>query len=97
VKHRVNAWSPTAENRKNLIYKNGKWSGVPEPGDVITIFYPRMGRIGHAGFYDHTISDVYTGAVEANVTSSDLESNDGGGVSRMRRMTRSLNSISRWH
>lgn len=90
----ITAWSPSAENKKNIIYKNGKFKREPLPGDVGTLYYQSLGRIGHAFFYYKRHNDKMYKSVEGNTNGEG--SRDGDGVYIRIRAFRATNSISNW-
>lgn len=94
IPNSVTAWSPTAENRKHLIFKGRELFDEPIPGDVVTFFYPNLGRIGHTGFYNKRISEVTYESVEGNTNGAG--SREGNGVYKKYRPFNSTYSISRW-
>lgn len=94
IPNRVTAWSPTAENSKNIVFKLREFKKEPKPGDVITFYYSNLGRIGHAGFYNKRISDVTYESVEGNTNGAG--SREGNGVYKKYRAFNATNSISRW-
>jgi len=94
-KNTITAWSPTAHNRKALIYTNGKFVGTPEPGHVFTIYYPKKKRIGHTGFFDGWASKNITQTVEGNTNGK--KSREGDGVYVILRPINTIHSISSWY
>jgi hypothetical protein len=94
IKHTVNAWSPTSENRRNFVYRNQSFFKQPLPGDVFTIFYPRLKRIGHTGFYHANQNESIIITVEGNT--NEAGSREGDGVYKKYRSLRTIHSISRW-
>lgn len=94
IPNTVNAWSPTAENKDHIIYRARQALDEPEPGDVFTLYYTNLGRIGHTGFYNKKISDVTFESVEGNTNSQ--SSREGNGVFKRYRPLNSTHSISRW-
>lgn len=94
IKHTVNAWSPTSENRRSFVYRNQSFSKEPAPGDVFTIFYPRLKRVGHTGFYHANQNDFIIITVEGNT--NEAGSREGDGVYKKYRSLRTIHSISRW-
>lgn len=94
IPNKINAWSPTAENRNHLVYSNRKLISDPIPGDVFTIWYPRLKRIGHTGFIDGKQNESIFITVEGNTNSQG--SREGDGVYRKYRSKNTLHSISRW-
>lgn len=93
-KNNITAYSPTAHNRANLVYYNGKVLKDIRPGDVFTVYFISMGRIGHTGFVGRQINQTIIETNEGN--SNDGGSREGYGVFRRRRSIHSLYSISRW-
>lgn len=94
IKTPITAYSPSAQNLKNTIYINNKWYKEPESGDVFTIYFPSMGRIGHTGFIDRKINESVCETVEGN--SNNAGSREGIGVFRRKRPVHTLHSITRW-
>jgi hypothetical protein len=91
----ITAWSPTAENKKKIRYKNGKTFGPgPQKADVITLYYASKGRIGHTGFFDHMINSSMEASVEGNTNGE--HSREGDGVYLVFRPLKTINSISSW-
>jgi len=98
IKTTITAWSPTAENRKHIIYKNRKFISEPMAGDVITFYFNNLNRISHCGFYNERLNDKIYISVEANTSgagSADIV-REGSGVFRKYRSFNSTYSISRW-
>lgn len=91
----VTAWSPSAHNSKNVVYAKGQLLQEPEKGDVFTVWYPSLKRIGHTGFYDGVAGDGLVYTVEGNT--NDGGSRNGDGVYRRKRRLKALHTISRWH
>jgi hypothetical protein len=94
IKHTVNAWSPTSENRRNFVYRNNKIEKQPQAGDVFTIFYPKLNRIGHTGFYHANQNESIIITVEGNTNAQG--SRNGDGVYKRYRPLKTIHSISRW-
>lgn len=94
IKNNINAWSPTAENRKNIIYDKGTMWQTPRKGDVFAIYYTNLKRIGHVGFYDGQINKKTFYTVEGNTNNAG--SREGDGVYRKIRSYNQIKSISRW-
>ena len=94
VKTTITAWSPTAENKRNIVYKNGVFRKDAKYGDVITLYYPKKGRIGHTGFFDSFESETLISTVEGNT--NDRKSNEGDGVYVVFRPIGTIHSISSW-
>jgi hypothetical protein len=94
VPNKINAWSPTAENKKRFIYQSRRFIDEPEPGDVFTIWFPRMKRIGHTGFFDGQQNESIIITVEGNT--NEAGSREGDGVYKKYRSLKTIHSISRW-
>lgn len=92
IKNRITAWSPTAENKKNILYKNGEILKPLQRGDVFTLYYVRLKRIGHTGFYDGMLNEDMIITVEGNTNIKG--SNEGDGVYKYFRPLKSIHSIS---
>lgn len=95
VSSTITAWSPTAHNRNAVIYAKGAWKGSPQAGDVFTIYYAKLNRIGHTGF----VNAVYNNrsmleTVEGNTSAEG--SREGDGVYLKFRPIKTINSISSW-
>lgn len=90
----IKAWSPSAHNKNNVVYQDGRFFKDPRPGDVITIFYQNLGRIGHTGFFDARINEDVVQTFEFNTNSTG--SRDGQGNFFKKRPLKTLHSISRW-
>lgn len=94
IKTNISAYSPTALNKNNLIYFKIRLNKAIEPGDVFTIYFPSMGRIGHTGFVDRMVNSSIVETVEGN--SNNLGGREGFGVFKRRRPLHSLYAISRF-
>lgn len=91
----ITAWSPTAENKKALVYSKGQILSEAEPGNVFTIYYPKKKRIGHTGYFDGWASDKLIETVEGNTNSN--KSREGDGVYVVFRPLGTIHSISSWY
>lgn len=94
VSNTINAWSPTAENKKHIVYKARSFLEEPRPGDVGTLFYPKIKRIGHTYFYHKRVNSSVYESVEGNT--NDAGSREGDGVYKKIRSFNATHSISRW-
>jgi hypothetical protein len=94
IKNNITAYSPTALNKKNLVYYKGQLLKPVQSGDVFTIFFPSMGRIAHTGFASRQINSAIVETVEGN--SNNDGSRDGYGVFRRKRSLHTLYSLSRF-
>lgn len=91
---RINGMALSTENKSHFIYRARKHLGEPEPGDVFTIWYSSLGRIGHTGFFHKKINSSFFETVEGNT--NDAGSREGDGVYRKKRSYNATYSISRW-
>lgn len=91
----ITAWSPSAHNSKNLVYFRQQTLKSFNAGDVFTIWYPSLKRIGHTGFYDAPAGEDMIYTVEGNT--NDGGSRNGDGVYRRKRRLKTIYSISRWN
>ncbi len=94
VKTPITAYSPTAHNSKNLVYYRGKLLKPLQAGDVFTIYFPSMGRIGHTGFAPRMINRSIVETYEGN--SNDGGSREGYGSFKRKRSLHTLYSVTRW-
>lgn len=94
IKNTVTAWSPNAENRKNIIFEKGVFWKSPMKGDVFVIYYPSLKRVGHTGFFDGMINKKTFYSVEGNTNSAG--SREGDGVYRKIRSFNAIKTITRW-
>ncbi|WP_109301013.1 CHAP domain-containing protein [Aquimarina sp. AU474] len=94
VENSINAWSPTAENKKNFVWNKKQWYKKPKSGDVFCLYYSSKRRIGHTGFFDLMINSKIYQTVEGNTDATG--GSEGDGVYRRKRSINSTYSISRW-
>ena len=94
IKSNISAYSPTAQNKNDLVYYKIKLLKPIEAGDVFTIYFSAMGRIAHTGFVDRMVNSSIVETVEGN--SNNLGGREGFGVFKRRRPIHALYSISRW-
>ena len=90
----INVYSPTAQNNKNKVYFGKTWYLVPESGDVFCLYYSRLKRIGHAGFFHRQVNKKIYETIEGN--SNEAGSREGIGVFKRKRSYNATHSISRW-
>jgi len=93
VKTTITAWSPSAHNKNNVVWKQG-WKKELQAADVFTLYYVKLGRIGHTGFVDRRVNETTVETVEGNTSPGG--SREGQGVYRRKRAINSLYSITRW-
>lgn len=94
IPNTITAWSPTAHNPKNLVYFQNKLLKGPEPGDVFCLWFPKLKRIAHTGFFDRQQNNSIFVSVEGNT--NEAGSREGDGVYRKYRSYKATYSISRW-
>jgi hypothetical protein len=94
VQTTITGWSPTANNKNNLVYVNGKYKKDIQHGDVFTIYFMNLKRIGHTGFVDGKFGVNSIQTVEGNTNMAG--SREGDGVYIKIRPKSSLYTISRW-
>lgn len=95
VNSSITAWSPTAHNKSDIVYYKQKWRRNAQSGDVFTLYYERLGRIGHTGFVNRTYNDdsmVETVEGNTNVQGS----REGDGVYLKFRPIKTIYSITNW-
>jgi hypothetical protein len=91
VRNTINAYSPTAFDKKRAVWFNNKMLSEPRPGDVGTLYYQSKKRIAHAFFYDKRINTNIFESVEGNT--NDAGSRDGDGVYKKKRSFHSTYAI----
>lgn len=95
IKTTITAWSPSAHNSKNIVYHKSSFFKEPQSGDVFTIYYPSLKRIGHTGFFYERVSEKIYKTVEGNTNAAG--SREGDGVYIKYRSFNATNSITRWN
>jgi hypothetical protein len=90
----ITAWSPTAHNKKNVLYEKGQLFTEPRSGDVFTLYFIKLKRIAHTGFYDRRVNNKVYRSVEGNT--NEAGSREGDGVYIKYRSYRATHSITRW-
>lgn len=94
IPNEITAWSPTAYSKSRVTWKGGKWKKEFRPGQVFTLWYSNLGRIGHTGFVDDLDGSVAI-TVEGNTNSAG--SREGDGVYKKRRPLNGLYAICDWY
>jgi hypothetical protein len=94
VKTNITAWSPTALNKNNVVYQNGRFYKQPQPADVFVLYFAQYKRIAHTGFFDYSVNNTVYSSVEGNTNGGG--SRDGDGVYRRYRSFKATYAISRW-
>jgi len=94
IKTTITAWSPTAHNPKDVVYYK-EWKKNAQHGDVFTLYYYKIGRIGHTGFVNKVYNDnSMVETVEGNTNGEG--SREGDGVYIKFRPIKTINSITSW-
>ena len=94
IKTTINAMALSTHSSKRLVYFKGKFIKEPQAGDVFTLYYPKLKRIGHTGFFDKQINSKIYRSVEGNTNAAG--SREGDGVYIKYRSYNSTYSINRW-
>ncbi|MBS1940305.1 MAG: CHAP domain-containing protein [Bacteroidetes bacterium] len=84
------AWSPAFALPKDQVWTPRKASRSPRPGDVFSIYYPALGRVGHVGLVREW-QGLYILTIEGNT--SDPGSREGDGVYARRRQLSKCHAI----
>ena len=84
----------SADRPGYYVYFKGIRIKEPMPGDVFTLYYPKLKRIGHTGFFDKQINSKIYRSVEGNTNAAG--SREGDGVYIKYRSYNSTYSINRW-
>ena len=97
IPNTITAWSPTAHNKKNIVYFRREFKKHPKVGDVFTIYSMRNGRISHTGFFRERINDKFYLTNEGNASAENAANPyDGNGVYEKVRSFNATYSITRW-
>lgn len=80
------AWSPTWADRNRVVTQ-------PDTMDVFTLYYQRLGRVGHVGYHVCN-KETHIETIEANT--NDSLSREGDGVHGKRRKKASIHRFTRW-
>lgn len=91
---KINGMALSAVNYSEMVYNKGKKIKDIKAGDVGTLYYPSLKRIGHTFFIDKEINSSIYESVEGNTNGGG--SRDGDGVYRRKRSYNSTYNISRW-
>lgn len=86
IKASRSAYSPSWFPKARLTAK-------PKRGDVIGIYFPKLKRIAHVGFW-HQDDGSFIITVEGNT--NDAGSREGNRVAKKRRLKRQIKAISNW-
>ena len=90
----INGMALSCHNGKNIVFFKSKKVKDVQPGDVFTLYYAHLKRIGHTGFVDHQVNSSVYESVEGNTNSAG--SREGDGVYKKKRSFNATYSITRW-
>lgn len=90
VRNPNTGWSPAFSGLEDRVWTPRKASRAPLPGDVFTLYYPSLGRVGHVGFVAGQ-GGRYINTVEGNT--SGPGSREGDGVYARRREMSKVHAI----
>lgn len=101
IKNTISAWSPTAYNKNNIVFSQGKFKKRPQSGDVFVLYSISKKRICHTGFYEDSVNTKVYSTLEANTSSSGVISGtkldvNGDGIYRKIRSFNATYAITRW-
>ena len=103
IKHSINGWAPTAYNKNDVIFTDGKYVQAFSDRDVLvmTLSYPnvkgnRFKKIGHTGIVDK-VGKYSVRTIEGNTNEQGMrDSRTGDGVYyKIRPLNKNLH-ITRW-
>lgn len=94
IPNRINGAAATAHNQSHILWMNRKLVAEPAPGDVFTLWYNRLNRIGHTGFYHQRVNTSVYESIEGNT--NEAGSREGDGVYKKYRSFNATYSITRW-
>lgn len=97
INHTVNAWSPTSTPTAKCVYQRDKGQKFKsQPGDVFSLYYSNLKRIGHTGFIEKEDGDFVI-TMEANTNDGGTrDSNKGDSIMRKRRSKKSIYRVANW-
>ncbi|MDB0600694.1 CHAP domain-containing protein [Tenacibaculum maritimum] len=93
------AWSPNWAKSKDQIWsrklvKTHRVKSNPQLGDCFTIYYPKLQRVGHVGFYTGRASNGYFTTIEGNTNING--SRKGIGVFKRKRHPKKIYAITNY-
>lgn len=100
IPNKVTAWSPSA-TANNRIYDRRYPANntiTPSGGDVFTLYYPNLKRVGHTGIIT-SWSSTWVETIEGNTSEADTRETSSGrdGVFRKKRLKTSIYQVSRYY
>lgn len=93
INNRITAWAPTACNPDDVVWNGKRFVKQPQEGDIFCLYYPRLKRVGHTGFFHKQINSSVYESVEGNTNAQG--SREGDGVYRKKRSFNATYSITR--
>lgn len=93
VRNPETGWSPAFSGVSARVWSPRKATRMPMPGDVFTIYYSALGRVGHTGFVTG-FDGVYITTVEGNTSAPG--SREGDGVYARRRQLSKVYAITNY-
>lgn len=94
INNTINGAASSAHNSKDLVWYHKTQLKIPEPGDVFTLWFTALNRIGHTGFFHRKVNSSVYESVEGNT--NEQGSREGDGVDKKYRSFNATYSISRW-
>lgn len=95
ISNTLNGMALTAHNKSKIVYYKNKWYTTPKPGNVFTLYYASLKRIGHTGFFHRQINSSVYETVEGNT--NEAGSREGDGVYKKKRSFNATYSITSWY
>jgi hypothetical protein len=99
VRTKINGAAASCYSQNLAIYKNNKLTVEPRAGDVFTLWYNSLGRIGHTGFYHSRLNSSVFMSVEGNTGQGgavDVGTREGDGVYKKYRSFKATYAICRF-
>lgn len=99
VRTKINGAAASCYSKSLAIYQNKKFTTDPRSGDVFTLWYSSLGRIGHTGFFDTKINSTVFMSCEGNTGRGgavDVGTREGDGVYKKYRSFNATYAICRF-
>lgn len=99
VRTKINGAAASCYSKSLAVYANGKTIREPKTGDVFTLWYNSLGRIGHTGFYHSRLNSTVFMSCEGNTGQGgavDVGSREGDGVYKKYRSFKATYAICRF-
>lgn len=94
IKTSINSMALSTHRVGHFVYYKGNKLMKPQAGDVFTLYFAKLKRIGHTGFFDKEINSKIFRSVEGNTNAAG--SREGDGVYIKYRSYNATYSINRW-